>query len=181
MKLKSIITISGRISSGKSYAANLIKTEFGLPVASFGGYLKYYCEQNNLPTDRKSLQDKGEAFVKTNPQQFLVDVISHFVDSSDKIILEGVRHKSILDEVSQLTEKKLSIFIDADIQTRYKRYLNRNKDSDELKTFDQFVISDNHSVELEIESLKPTCNIVIDSTKNYSLELFSFLSPNLKN
>ncbi len=180
MRLKSIITVSGRISSGKSYAANLIKNKYGFPIASFGDYLKYYSEQNNLPIDRKTLQEMGEGFVKNNSQHFLLDVISHFIGRADKIILEGVRHKSILKEIKQLTENHLVVFIDADLQTRYDRYFNRKKDSDEVKTFDQFVISDSFSVEQEIESLKPLCNIVVDSTKDYSSELFAFLSSNLK-
>jgi dephospho-CoA kinase len=176
MKIKSIISISGRISSGKSYAAEMIQNKFGYPVASFGSYLKYYCEHKNLPTDRKTLQDIGEKFVETNPQQFLIDVLSHFIGNADKIILEGVRHKIIFEKIKNITENHLSIFIDADLQTRYDRYYKRNKDSDEVKTFEQFMISDNHSVELEIEELKPLSQIVIDSTKEYSDELFEFLS-----
>ena len=179
MKLKTIITISGRISSGKSYVANLIKNEFQFPIASFGKYLIYYCEQNNLPTDRETLQNTGDAFVKENPHQFLTDVISHFIGTADSIILEGLRHKSIFNEVNKLTEKQISIFIDSDLQTRYDRYFARTKDSDEVKTYEQFMISNNHPVELEIESLKPLANIVVDSTKDYSLELFTFLSQNL--
>lgn len=176
MKIKTIITISGRISSGKSYAAELIQNKFGFPIASFGGYLKYYCEQKSLSTDRKNLQDIGEKLVETNPRQFIIDVISHFIGSSDKIILEGVRHKSIFEEVKHITDNHLSIFIDAGLQTRYDRYYKRNKDSDEVKTFEQFMISDNHSVEMEIEDLKQFCNIIIDSTKEYSNELYEFLS-----
>lgn len=179
MKTKSIITISGRISSGKSFAADLIKNEFGFPVASFGGYLKHYCENNNLPTDRKTLQDTGEAFVKDNPKQFLENVLAHFIGSADKIVLEGVRHKSILEVVSQLTENRLSVFVDADLETRYKRYFERNKDSDGVKSFEQFKIADSHSVEMEIESLKPLCNVAVDSTTDYWHELKSIIEASL--
>lgn len=177
MKIKSIITISGRISSGKSFAANLIRNEFGLPVATFGGYLKHYCEENNLLTDRKTLQDTGEAFVKENPKQFLVDVISHFIGSADSIVLEGVRHVSILDAVDQLTKNRVSIFIEADLQTRYKRYYERNKDADQIKNFKQFKIADSHPVELDIESLKSISNIILDSRKDYLSILKSKLKP----
>lgn len=180
MKIKSIITISGRISSGKTYAANLIKTELCLPVASFGGYLKHYCEKNNLTTDRKTLQDTGESLVSEDPEQFVVDVITHFIGTSDRIILEGVRHKSILEAVNQLTENRVSVFIDANLETRYKRYFERNKDMDGVKTFEQFKIADSHSVEMEIESLKPLCNVVVDSTKEYSSALIFFLSNHLR-
>jgi cytidylate kinase len=179
MKIKTIITISGRICSGKSYAANLIKTEFGLPVASFGSYLKHYCEVNSLPTDRKTLQDTGEAFIKENPNQFLENVLAHFIGSADNIVLEGVRHKSILAAVDQITENHLAVFVYADLNTRYERYFNRNKESDELKTIKQFKISDSHPVELEIESLKQSCDISVDSSQEYSSELFAFLSSKL--
>lgn len=179
MEIRTIITISGRISSGKSFAADLIKKEFELPVASFGGYLRHYCGKNNLPNDRKTLQDTGEAIVKENPKQFLENVLAHFIGSADKIVLEGVRHKSILEVVNQLTQNRLSVFVEADLQTRYKRYFERNKDSDDVKTFEQFKIADSHSVEMEIESLKPLCSITVDSTKGYSTELFSFLRSKL--
>ncbi|HMG15487.1 MAG TPA: AAA family ATPase [Saprospiraceae bacterium] len=167
MNLKAIISISGQICSGKSYTAKLIQSEFGFPLASFGGYLKYYCEQNNLNSDRQTLQDTGEALVQINPKKFLVDVISHFIGKSDIIILEGVRHKSIFDKVLELTKSRFAIYIEADLETRFDRYSIRNKNSDEVKTYDQFKIADSHVVEGEIESLKPFCDIIIDSTVDY--------------
>lgn len=179
MNVKSIISVIGHIGSGKSYASNLIQNEFGFPIASFGGYLNDYCKTKNLPLNRITLQDIGESFVEANPKQFLIDVISHFIGSSESIILDGVRHKSILVSVDQLTKNSLTVFIDADLETRYIRYYNRDKNSDGFKTFDEFKMSDNHPVELEIESLKSSCNIVIDSTKDYSNELITFLSANL--
>lgn len=181
MKLKSIITISGRICSGKSFAANLIKDEFGFPVASFGGYLKNYCEKSNLPIDRETLQNVGEAFIKTEPDKFLINVISFSIGHANRIIIEGVRHKSIFNAVNQLAEAHMAIFLDARLEVRYERYSKRNKDSDKVKTFEQFVLFDNHTVELEIESLKNHCDITIDSTKDYSSELLSYLHTNLKN
>lgn len=179
MKLNTIITISGRISAGKSYAAKMLHTKFEFPIASFGSYLKCYCEQNGMPTDRKILQDTGEAFVKADSKKFLADVLSYFIGASDSIILEGVRHQSIFENVTELTENHLAVFVEADLQTRYTRYFGRNKDSDELKTFEQFKIADSHSVEMEIESLKSLCDISVDSTKDYSSELFTFLSNSL--
>lgn len=175
MDLKSIITISGQISSGKSHIAELIQKEFNTPVASFGEYLRYYCEKNGLPVNRKSLQQVGETLVETNPLQFLIDVISHFIGAADRIILEGVRHKSIFEQVRHLTKNHVSIFVDADSRTRFNRYNRRSKFSDDTKTFNRFVTLDTHSVELEIESLKVMCGLVLDSTTDYADMLFEFL------
>jgi len=171
MKLKSIITVSGHICAGKSFATKMIQSEYGFPIASFGGYLKFYCEKNGLPTDRKTLQDTGETLVKADSKKFLVDVLSHFIGGSDSIILEGVRHQSIFENVKELTENRLAVFIEADLETRYKRYFERNKNSDGSKTFEQFKILNEHSVEMEIEFLKPLCNFTVDSTMDYWIEL----------
>lgn len=179
MKFKSIIGISGRICSGKSYAAELIASEFSVPVASFGGYLKYYCEKEGLPTDRKSLQYVGQNLVDTNPIQFVISVINHFIGSKNLIVIEGIRHRSIFEIINTLSENTLSIFVHADQETRYERYTQREKDSDQMKTHSQFIEADNHPVELEIESLKPLCDIVVDSTEDYSIELNNFLLTNL--
>ncbi|QOJ27853.1 MAG: hypothetical protein HRU80_02805 [Ignavibacteriales bacterium] len=160
----------------------MIQAEYGFPIASFGVYLKYYCVKNGLPTDRKALQDTGEAFVKESPKRFLSDVLSHFIGFSNIIVLEGVRHRSILEEVYQLTENHLTIFAEADFETRFKRYYSRNKDTDEVKTLEYFKEADNHPVEHDIAFLKFLCNLSVDSTsdKDISPELFTFLSHKLK-
>ena len=172
MKFKKIITVSGRISSGKSYAANLINQHYGFPIASFGGYLKYYCEINNLPTDRKTLQDIGRDFMKENSEAFLSVVLAHFSGDSDIVILEGIRHKTILEDVRKLTQEIFTIFVDTDVQIRYERYCKRNKDADIDKSYEAFIIADNHPVELEINDLKSICNLVVDGNENYEEILF---------
>ena len=164
-RLNKVIIISGHICSGKSYTANLISQKIKYPVASFGKYLKHYCEKNNLPADRKSLQDIGEKFVETKPQQFLNDVINHFIGDSNAIIIEGVRHLSIFELIQNIAESTTSIFIEADYKTRYNRYCNRIKESDDFKSFEEFILLDEHPAEVEIKSLKSLCNITISSTK----------------
>ena len=65
-----------------------------------------------------------------------------------------------------------SIFIEADYQTRYERYCKRLRDSDDFKTFEEFMILDEHPVEVETKSLEFLCNIIIDSTKPLDEKLF---------
>jgi hypothetical protein len=96
-------------------------------------------------------------------------VIKHFNQDSNSLIFEGVRHRVIFDELKRISKRNISIFIDTDQITRYKRYCNRKKDSDTDKTWEEFLLVDNHTVELEIETLKGDCDIIVDSTK------FSFL------
>lgn len=174
-RLKKTVIVCGRICSGKTYISNIIFEKTKFPVASFGGYLKYYCIKNNLPTDRKTLQDTGEKLIETMPRQFLNDVIDYFIGSSDTLVIEGVRHISIFKLINELSEVIIPIFIEADQQTRYTRYNNRKKESDLSKTFEQFVILDNHPVEMETQNMKSLCKITIDSTKPFDENLFDFI------
>lgn len=176
LKCNSVVTISGRIGSGKSYIAQIIQNRFSLPIASFGDYLKEICKNNNLPMERQTLQEIGELLIRTNPRQFLIEVISLSANCNNEIILDGVRHRVVLELVKSLTKNHIAIFVDANLNTRYERYVNRNKGSDQLKTYEQFKIADSHPVEMEIESLKVFCDYVVHSDKdNYSFELFDFL------
>jgi dephospho-CoA kinase len=180
-QLNKAIIICGAICSGKSYTANLLSERINYPVASFGKYLKKYCEDHNLPTDRNTLQNVGEKFVETIPQQFLADVINHFIGNSSNMIIEGVRHSVIFNLITNLFKTTTAIFIETDDLTRYERYCFREKDSNDLITFEEFMLQNEHPVEIETQLLKPLCDITIDSTKPLDETIFNFLLNNSQN
>ncbi|HWY13500.1 MAG TPA: AAA family ATPase [Bacteroidia bacterium] len=159
---KSVVII-GKICSGKSTLAKFIAENYSLPIISFGGYIKSHCIQNNLNTDRKTLQDVGESFINTDHKKFLKDAIAFSAGDKKNLAFEGVRHKLILNEIKETSENAVFIFVKADIETRYKRYVRRERDSDKLNSFEQFKESDSHSVEKEIDELEKSCDYVIDS------------------
>lgn len=159
------IAIIGRISSGKSTFAKELSNHYNITIASFGSYLRYYCENKGFKTDRDTLQNIGEDFIHNNPKILLNNVIAYSRQKTNDFIFEGVRHMVIFEELKNISKKYFTVFIDADQNTRFNRYLERNKDADINKTLEQFNASDNHPVELEIESLKSDCNLIVDSTK----------------
>ena len=159
------IAIIGRISSGKSTFAKELSNHYNITIASFGSYLRYYCENEGFKTDRKTLQNIGEDFIHNKPKILLSNVITYSRQNTNDFIFEGVRHIVIFEELKNISKKYFTVFIDADQNTRYNRYLERNKDSDINKTLEQFISSDNHPVELEIESLKNDCDLIVDSTR----------------
>lgn len=173
--IEKVFTISGLIGSGKSYTANLISSKLGFPVASFGGYLKHYSLSNGLPIDRKTLQDLGAQLIEKKPSKFLFDTINFFRGDSDSIIIEGVRHKLILEMIIAKVPKTISIFVETDLSTRYNRYVSRNKESDSIKTFQQFSEYDNHPVEREINSLKEYCSYVFNTNGEFNSDFNNFL------
>jgi len=156
--LKAVVII-GRICSGKSTIAKQISEKYGVSIASFGGYLKEYCHLNNLQGDRKTLQDIGENFINENPDLFLLNVLTHF-KAVDRIVIEGVRHKVILDSIKKFCPSTLTIFLNVPYQMRYERFLLRNKVSDaSLKSELEFECINDHPVESGIEALMNDCDV----------------------
>ncbi len=164
--IKTSIIIIGRICSGKTTYSKEIAKFLNIQVKSFSTYLKHYCEMNGIQINRENLQNIGEDLINTQPQVFLENVINFEKGPSDIIIFEGVRHKIILDELNNLSEKTIPIFISVDPETRYNRYINRDKKTDRKISFEQFLAIDNHPVEMEIESLKSKCILIVDSVNH---------------
>jgi dephospho-CoA kinase len=166
-KIKVAISAIGKISSGKSSFAKYVSQKHGIPIASFGAYVKYYCEQHHLPLDRDNLQNVGLNLVKTNYIDFLNRVIQHYGNGSPYLIFDGIRNLTIFQAVKEISEHSVSIFIDTPSIIRFERYNLRKKNSDQMVTLDEFNKIDNHKIEMEIESLQSYCDYVIDGTKEY--------------
>ena len=180
-KISSIISVCGQICSGKTYAASAISEKLNIQIASFGTYVKFFCEKNGLQSDRKTLQDVGEHFVADNPTQFVMDVIEYSRGVSNEIIVEGIRHKVIFESILQLANKNISIFLEADKKIRYERFQRRKRGDTHFLTFEEFILLNNHPVEQEIEALKPLCDIVIDTTSDYSIDLIAQIDGFIRN
>lgn len=161
--IKTSIIIIGRICSGKTTYSKEIAKFLNTQVKSFSNYLKHYCEINGILINRENLQNIGEDLINTQPQVFLGNVINFEKVTSEIVIFEGVRHNIILDELINLSEITIPIFISVDPETRYNRYITRDKKADTNISFEQFLAIDNHPVEMEIESLKSKCILIVDS------------------
>lgn len=156
------IGIIGRISVGKSSIAKALSQSTGIPNTSFGAFLVKYSSLNNLAIDRKALQDLGENFINMDSKKFLAMVLES-VPNSNKIILEGIRHQVILNELKAVSKKCFLIYIDASAKTRFNRYAGRQKEGDTKLNFQEFLEKDKHIVESEIESLKSCCDLIINT------------------
>jgi len=177
--LKTVIALSGKISSGKSTVADFINKNYNFPIVSFGAYLKSYCLSKNLPTTRETLQNVGEKLIQKDPERFLINVINFNTEKSDIIILDGVRHKIILEALNKLINNVIVIYIETDFNTRSIRYLSRKKSTDNTSHYNNLIVADNHPVESEIDILKTFSHITIDSSKDYKKTLLESISLRL--
>lgn len=161
--IKTLIALCGRIASGKTTIANKISKETHIPTGSFGNYIREYCISRNLSTERENLQNIGENFVSTDAIGFLNDVIIHYRNESNSLILDGIRHKNIFNLLNQKKLNLVTIYVDCNKEVRYKRFCKQNQLTEDSNSLNQFNKANNHSVEREIEELKPLCSIVVDS------------------
>lgn len=158
------LIISGKICSGKSTIAKVISEKYGVPIASFGGYLRNYCQENEIEITRKNLQDIGENFIQKDAKMFLDEVISFSSKGSRSLIFEGVRHKTILNLIKGISKKSKMMYVFADKEIRYKRFIARaENDSVSIEEFD---VNDNHIVESEIEQIKNECDLITDTSSS---------------
>ncbi len=159
---KLIIGITGKIHSGKSTLAKKISHNLDIPIVSFGGYLKEFSLQNNLPTDRDSLQNLGNNRILDNPELFIDNVLTSHSDTQI-IIVEGIRHYKVLQYLDQIYTQSLFIFLNVPFDERYDRYINNEIFKLKNLSKEEFYKIDNHEVECEINSLEEKCEIVLNS------------------
>ncbi|HNP22618.1 MAG TPA: AAA family ATPase [Panacibacter sp.] len=168
VKINLSILIIGKICSGKSTLAKDFSNWLNFPIASFGGYLEKYSKEHNLATTREALQDLGAKMIEENHEKFLNNVILHTIENPTKLIFEGVRHKVIVDDIKNGSEKTFSIFLDVNEDIRIERFINRQKSIDgNANAADDFYKRSAHKVERELDLLKNDCNYIIVSNDNY--------------
>ena len=166
MQLDKSIIVIGQICSGKTTFAKLLSSDFDIPLASFGGFLKTRVHNNtDSKKGREVLQNLGQNLIDSDPRAFLQNVIQ-FAGSHQNFIFEGVRHEVIFREINDISAKVISIYIDATYQQRFDRYLKREKLKDTKRTEEEFSRVCAHQVELQIPSLKEKCSFIIDSSES---------------
>ncbi len=181
MRTNRAIMIIGRISSGKSTLAKQVMGKIPNTInISFGTFLKNYCLENGIDIEenRDVLQNLGQKFIDENPEKFLKDVVKYFSSVGEELhVFEGVRHVSIFEEIERKYANHYSIYLEVLADTRYKWYNSRKKEIDSKLSYEGFLKKDNHKVELEIESLKHKCGLIVNPhlDDNYIQKIYAYL------
>ncbi|MDE1765558.1 MAG: hypothetical protein KGI27_04680 [Thaumarchaeota archaeon] len=164
MKYKYSILICGKISSGKTSLIKHLSNEFKIPVTSFGKMIKDKVGETSKINTRKQLQDFGyDLFISSGARKILEIAIDHSGSvNSETMIFDGVRHESVFEEIKNISQKTLLIFLDARRDLRFLRY-GRYIGSDNL-SLAEFAEIDDHPIERGIDKLKEYSNLTIDAS-----------------
>jgi cytidylate kinase len=91
-----IVGISGLPGSGKSTIARSLAEALGGDVAAFGDYVRNLAQLRGAPTERQTLQEIGEAEVRSDVGKFVNGFLAWAGPSSHRaLIVDGVRHVAV--------------------------------------------------------------------------------------
>jgi dephospho-CoA kinase len=155
----------GSIGSGKSAVSRRFANRFAGAWNSFGNTVKLIATERAIEPSRENLQQIGAALVETEPENFCRRVLAGATDSqgsSEMIVIDGVRHRSILDHLRRLftPNRLICVFVDAPLNIRVERL----KDRDGLSEA-QVLALQKHSTEVEVEcDLRAAADFVADNS-----------------
>lgn len=165
MKCDYSILICGRISAGKTTVIKHLSKEFKIPVVSFGKMIKDIVDEAEKNPNRKQLQDYGyRLFSSIGAKKILEMAMDHSKNNLSKIIIfDGVRHESVVEEIKKISKKTLLIFLEANENLRFHRYVKYAGPSN--LTLSDFHKIDDHGIERGINKLKDYSDLTIDASQ----------------
>jgi bifunctional DNA-binding transcriptional regulator/antitoxin component of YhaV-PrlF toxin-antitoxin module len=142
--------ILGASGSGTSVIAARAASILGWPLASFGNYVRAEAARRGLNLVRRELQDVGMDLVR-DPSSFCRAVVAQSRwRPGQSIIVDGLRHSGILDELKRVLHscQIVQIMLLADDGSRETRLREQGELTNQIMLFN----IDSHPVEKEILS-----------------------------
>jgi dephospho-CoA kinase len=167
--MKIILGLAGEIASGKGTAAKYICEKHFGSAHRFSTSLRDVAHRMHLEENRENLQRISTIFRENFFDDILSSVIAEDVkdDKNEKIAIDGVRRMADIAYLKKLPEFKL-VYIEADIQKRYERIIQRGENSDDAKkTFEEFEKDHKREAEQQIKELKKHSDFVIDNNGSF--------------
>ena len=125
-----IAAVAGASGSGTSTLARRAAAILSWPNASFGAYVRGQAARQGLEGSREQLQDLGLKLVEENVDSFCRAVIAQSLwRPGESLIIDGVRHKSVLEAIGRIVDKTpvTLIYIDADPKFREEHLIRRGE------------------------------------------------------
>ncbi|MEK7648854.1 MAG: hypothetical protein AAB400_02970 [Patescibacteria group bacterium] len=170
--IKKIIAFTGRKACGKGVAGNLLAEKYGALRIDYSSSLHEALNILGIPETQDTIP-KLSSFLRS---RFGVDVMQRAVvkkiraSSASRISLFGARRLTDFDDIKKEFSFHL-LYIDSNFEARYQRYIARNQRAgDSEMDRERFRLKDEEEPELQIESLKPLADAVIDN--NATLQEF---------
>lgn len=151
---KKVYLISGSIGSGKTWLSTKLSILLNCDRCSFSDYVKWKCEQSGITLTRENLNRIGEIAINNDLPEFIYYLFNCTTEkTSDTLIIDGLRHIEVLDEVAKYCENYEIIYIDSDDNIIKENLLTRNTLEEDYRQ---------HSIEEQLPVIKERANLIIE-------------------
>ncbi len=150
-----IIGVAGAIGAGKSEFSNAIASDLQGTRLSFGDLVRAEAQARGLDPTRERLQALGEELFNELGAAGLVRRLLDSAPTTELLVVDGVRHLAIDDELQRSSADYFLVFVEVDDDTRRRRLIDREGQDVDLATLDQ------HSTELETPLLRRRAAAVV--------------------
>jgi dephospho-CoA kinase len=154
--IRLVIGIAGRIGAGKTSAARYLSSAYGLQYLRYSEVLAGWLAANS--ENKIELQTVGWEVMEKGLQAELNRRLIEQIMPGTSAVVDGLRHP--LDYTSLHSRFGPSfhlIFLDVPFETRWEHVKGAGRHG----TFEEFVAADAHSVEQQIELLRPHATVTI--------------------
>lgn len=129
-----IIGLSGTPASGKDTVGSYLVEKKGFNHVSLSAVLRSVLKEKGIEINAENLNKVGNSMAEDYGKAFLVELAKEIADFNKDLVISSVRQPG---EIERLKEEKnfFMIFVDADIEIRYKRMCARGRQGD-CKTLD---------------------------------------------
>lgn len=168
---RTIILISGKIGSGKTYWAEKISQMFKCKRNSFSDYLKLICVKEKLEVNRVNLQKIGQFVIDNQFEDFMKYIALNNFTNNDVLVVDGLRHKECIDYFKSVIKNVIHININPSEEfRRYNIVLRDGQYNEQL---------DKSETEKQSEELKEYCNYIINEYTD-ERDVFKFINNSIK-
>ena len=178
---KKIFGVAGEIASGKGTVTKYIVEEYKAGSYRFSDMLRDILGRLHLEDTRENMQKLSTSIRQNYGEEIMAKVMMEDVkkDEHEIVVVEGVRRLADIKYLKELSGFKL-VYVDAGVEKRYERIVNRNENPDDRKkTFEQFQKDHEREPELQIKDLKNYADAVLDNSGEFP-ELYSQIDKLIK-
>lgn len=164
-----IIALAGRIASGKSKAAEILKNEYGMEHIEYSSFLYQGMDFFDIPHTRTNI-DTWSTFLRSTYYQ---DVLSRAAQKrlretpKEWVVLSTIRRHSDIEDIRSKYPFHLW-YVEADQKIRYERHVSSaRKVGDADMTFEQFQEIEKNEVQSSIPLLKEHAEVVLENNTDF--------------
>ena len=164
-----IIALAGRIASGKSKAAELLRDEYGMEHIEYSFFLYHAMDCFDIPHTRQNIDTWSTFLRHTYTQDILSRAVQKRLRETDKewVVLSTIRRHSDLDGIRERYPVHLW-YVEADQQLRYERHVtSKRKAGDAEMSFAEFQEIEKNEVQSSIPLLKSHAELVLQNNGDF--------------